>query len=124
MMLNKIRTLSVILTLLIGLCCLFSSCSTTNNGEESESYCKVLLSESDLFSCSQRIKTVKRGDDVSFDLTLKNGYTFQDVNYQDYSVDISLPNHKGERQVNLSLKNVKYSYNIEISLKKVRKIYT
>ncbi|MBE7088706.1 MAG: hypothetical protein E7370_04245 [Clostridiales bacterium] len=121
-----IALICVFLSLFFALVCAFSMIyNQQNNGAQSSisKNCKVIIQDNECFNTLSNTKVIKRGEDASFSLTFKNGYTFNGVNYKDYDYEVTTPNANGERTVNLTFKNVKYSVGIEVDVKEINKLY-
>lgn len=91
------------------ICVVFSACTPKTPPPTDDRQCKIVLSESNYYTCTEYVKTVEKGGSVEFALRLAKGYNFADTSYGDYDVQVSAPNSSGERTALLTLNNVKYS---------------
>lgn len=71
--------------------------------------CHVVLEEHDAFDVDQPARTVKRGEDLVYTLSMKGGYALKSVDYPDYEIQ----GETAGKTTVVVLKNVRYSVTIK-----------
>ena len=131
MKLIKNRIWATLTSLLLAICFLFGACVTpqdnsgggdSSNSAPTETYCTIALVENPNCEGLGVSQKVVKGEDATFTFTIKNGYTFNRVDYETYDVEVSAPNEMGERTVTLTLHEVKYSGVVDVKTKAAPKV--
>ncbi len=118
------RIFTIILCFLL---CFVVACKPSGSDSSSDDAVKtytVMLSESRYYTTEEYIKDVEAGGNVSFRLLFENGYTFGNINCEDYAVEVSLPDENGRRTVELIVYSVQQNKRLEVSVTEAEKVYS
>lgn len=117
------RLVWLLITFILCVCLIIPACGSDNASVVLGDKINIVLAEQNGYTCTEPVKTVKKGEDAVFDIVLSNGYDVKNTTYADYKADISQPDGYGVRTGKLHFYNLCYPSYIELQLKEVDKIY-
>ncbi len=78
-----------------------------------EKICRVVIADGDGYECADPVRDIVRGSDVSFELTMAPGVSFDGVDYPNASVGEPVVSSDGSYKLLLTLHDIEYSEYIE-----------
>ncbi len=118
---NILLSILLCFTTLLSVACVESG--DGSSGTEPRTY-TVMLAESGAYTADAYIKDVAEGASAVFTLRFENGYTFGQVNYDDYAVDVSAPDAEGRRIVTLTVNAVSRDKRLELTVAEAKPYYS
>ncbi|MFA6829683.1 MAG: leucine-rich repeat protein [Bacilli bacterium] len=107
---QKYRNIKLALPLLLSIV-LLSSCTGSATSSLDESI-KITIVDGNNFSVNKNVFDVKKGDNVSVDLSFDSGYAFSSCSYQNFSIATTTP-----KSTTILLKDIRFPQRVEFTAK-------